>query len=191
ACGPLRTVSLPPTATPGAPTVGLTSSAATDTDLAATPTGRPSITPTDTINRLTDTAGPTLTRHPALATATDTAVTKPTITDTPRPTVTDTTPTPPPPTDTYTPDVPTPTDTLEPLTPTDMASPSPADVRITGINFDGLVPRVESDEWAEIANVGQGAADIGGWRLNAGDPGQDFTFPGGFTLQRGQSCRVY
>jgi hypothetical protein len=37
---------------------------------------------------------------------------------------------------------------------------------------------------------GGAPADIGGWRLNAGDPGQDFIFPS-FVLQPGQACRVY
>ncbi|MBM4448899.1 MAG: lamin tail domain-containing protein, partial [Chloroflexi bacterium] len=32
--------------------------------------------------------------------------------------------------------------------------------------------------------------NLKGWRLNAGDPGQDFIFPD-FNLQPGQSCRVY
>jgi hypothetical protein len=52
------------------------------------------------------------------------------------------------------------------------------------------VPRVESDEYAKIANEGGAPMDIGGWRLNAGDPGQDFIFPS-FVLQLGQACRVY
>lgn len=58
------------------------------------------------------------------------------------------------------------------------------------ILYDGDVPRVESDEYAEIANVGTAPIDLGGWRLNAGDPGQDFWFPS-FALEPGQVCRVY
>lgn len=58
------------------------------------------------------------------------------------------------------------------------------------IFFDGVVPRVESDEYAEIANVGTAPVDLGGWRLNAGNPDQDFWFPS-FVLQPGQVCRVY
>lgn len=41
-----------------------------------------------------------------------------------------------------------------------------------------------------IANVGTAPINIGGWVLNAGDPGQDFRFPG-FDLAPGQSVRVY
>jgi hypothetical protein len=63
-------------------------------------------------------------------------------------------------------------------------------VIIRSVYYDGAVPRVESDEYAEIANEGSALADIGGWRLNAGDPVQDFIFPS-FVLQPGQACRVY
>lgn len=49
---------------------------------------------------------------------------------------------------------------------------------------------MESDEYAEIANVGTAAVNVAGWRLNAGNPGQDFVFPA-FELQPGQACRVY
>lgn len=48
--------------------------------------------------------------------------------------------------------------------------------------FDGLVPRVESDEYVEVTNQGADAQAMSGWRINAGDPGQDFFFPSGFTL---------
>lgn len=76
-----------------------------------------------------------------------------------------------------------PTDTPEPVTGT-------GEVVIKYVFYDGLVSRVESDEYAEIANVGSATVNLGGWRLNAGDPGQDFVFPD-FKLQPGQACRVY
>jgi hypothetical protein len=63
-------------------------------------------------------------------------------------------------------------------------------VRITYIRYDGDVPRVESDEYAVIENLGGSPVNLKGWRLNAGDPGQDFTFPD-FELQPGRQCRVY
>jgi endonuclease YncB( thermonuclease family) len=75
-------------------------------------------------------------------------------------------------------------------TPEPTAAGVQAQVVIQHIFFDGLVSRVESDEYAEIANVGAAPVDIGGWLLNAGDPGQNFTFPG-YVLQPGQTCRVY
>jgi endonuclease YncB( thermonuclease family) len=65
-----------------------------------------------------------------------------------------------------------------------------ASLVIQHIFFDGLVRRVESDEYAEIANTGATAVDLTGWRLNAGNPGQDFVFPR-YMIEAGQSCRVY
>lgn len=98
--------------------------------------------------------------------ATPTPSVTPTPTDTPRPTATPT----------WTPPTPTP--------------PTNADVIISYIFYDGVVPRSESDEYAEITNNGSTAQNLQGWRLNAGDPGQDFIFPS-FELAPGQSCRVY
>ncbi len=68
--------------------------------------------------------------------------------------------------------------------------PPPPKVQITSIRFDGAVFQVESDEYAVITNVGGTAVNLAGWRLNAGDAGQDFVFPL-FDLQPGRSCRVY
>jgi endonuclease YncB( thermonuclease family) len=63
-------------------------------------------------------------------------------------------------------------------------------VVISHIFYDGVVKRVESDEYAEISNNGGICVDLRGWRLNADDPGQDFIFPA-FTLGPGGRCRVY
>lgn len=63
-------------------------------------------------------------------------------------------------------------------------------VVISKIYYDGQVPQVESDEYAEITNIGSESVNLEGWRLNAGNPGQDFYFPN-FQLEPGQSCRVY
>jgi len=63
-------------------------------------------------------------------------------------------------------------------------------VIIQDINYDGEVPMVESDEYAEIANLGGDPVDLEGWRLNAGYPGQDFIFPS-YLLSPGETCRVY
>jgi hypothetical protein len=85
---------------------------------------------------------------------------------------------------------PAPTATPAPL-PTDAPPPAPAPaVVISFLYYDGQVSRVESDEYAEITNTGGSAVNLAGWRLNAGNPGQDFWFPS-FDLQPGQSCRVY
>jgi len=67
------------------------------------------------------------------------------------------------------------------------ATPS---IKITSIFFDGTVPRVESDEYAVIKNVSTKAINLGGWRLYAGNPGQNFIFPS-YVLKPGKQCRVY
>ncbi|MCB0077223.1 MAG: lamin tail domain-containing protein [Anaerolineales bacterium] len=80
-----------------------------------------------------------------------------------------------------------------PTAPTPVPPPAAAttgDVRITDIAYDGIVYRVESDEYAKITNMGNSAVNLAGWRLYAGDPGQNFYFPT-FLIQPGQSCRVY
>lgn len=58
------------------------------------------------------------------------------------------------------------------------------------VNYDGAVYRVESDEYVEVRNTGSAAANLAGWMINAGDPGQNFSFPS-YELGPGQSCRVY
>jgi len=97
----------------------------------------------------------------------------------------------------------TPTATLAPPTappataaPTELPQPTsppvaaPGDVFISSIRYDGDVPQVESDEYAVITNRGAAVVNLNGWRLNAGEPDQNFNFPS-FDLQPGQSCRVY
>ena len=64
-------------------------------------------------------------------------------------------------------------------------------VVISNILFDGLVKYVESDEYIEISNSGTSHADISGWKINAGNLNQDFTFPPETTLKSGQTYRVY
>lgn len=76
---------------------------------------------------------------------------------------------------------------MKDYSPTDPPDPI---VNITYIFYDGVVPSVESDEYAEITNQGSVDVNLSGWRLNAGDPGQDFYFPS-YTLVIGESCRVY
>jgi len=135
----------------------------------------------------TDTPLPTDMPEPIIVVPTDT----PAVTDTPSPTDTLVpTDTPIPPTST-----PLPTDTLVPPTATAMPTPTQqaqpaAEVEIRYIFYDGIVPTVESDEYAEIVNQGTAPVNLAGWRLNAGAPGQDFVFPS-FVLEPGQTCRVY
>jgi micrococcal nuclease len=82
------------------------------------------------------------------------------------------------------------TATSAPTAPPTEAPSAPGDVKITYIYYDGQVKQVESDEYAVVKNLGGSPVNLSGWRLNAGDPGQDFGFPD-FVLQPGQECRVY
>jgi hypothetical protein len=65
-----------------------------------------------------------------------------------------------------------------------------SDVIIRRIFYEGVVHWAESDEYAEIFNQGPRAVNLDRWRLNAGDPKQDFVFPD-FEMEPGQACRVY
>lgn len=78
----------------------------------------------------------------------------------------------------------------EPPIPTVPPAGSSSDVAITGIRANGDINPNEPDEYAIITNRGGGVVNLSGWRLNAGDDGQDFYFPG-FELGPGMSCRVY
>ena len=63
--------------------------------------------------------------------------------------------------------------------------------QVTCIFYDGLVPRVESNEYVEITNLGTEPVDLAGWVLkdiSEGSP--SFTFPS-YILQPGKSARVY
>ncbi|MBK8211599.1 MAG: lamin tail domain-containing protein [Rhodospirillales bacterium] len=87
---------------------------------------------------------------------------------------------------------------VEPTDPPSTPAPVAAiggQVRITGILRDGLVSQTETDEYVEITNVGDGPADLTGWRLESERRGDDeqqiFHFPTGFTMNAGQVCRIY
>jgi len=67
---------------------------------------------------------------------------------------------------------------------------APGNPQIIDIFYDGVQPYYEGDEYAVIKNVGGSAVNLAGWRLNAGDPSQNFYFPA-FTMQPNQVCRVY
>ena len=73
-------------------------------------------------------------------------------------------------------------------TPTPVAG---SDVQITYIFYDGVVPRVESDEYVAIKNLGDTPQDLAGWVLKDISEGYpSFTFPS-YVLAPGQSIRVY
>lgn len=175
-----------PTTTPSRTLAPTRTAAPTETEERAT--ARPSATPrpaTPTTAPSATPVPPTATRPPATATAVPpTAVlptaTRPLATAVPPTAVLPTAvpPTPLPPTA-----VPQPTATLPPAA-------TSGDVIISSVRYDGDVPQVESDEYAVITNRGGVVINLSGWRLNAGEPDQNFTFPS-FDLQPGQSCRVY
>ncbi len=78
---------------------------------------------------------------------------------------------------------PTPTPTPEPT--------KPVNVQISRILYDGQVPRVESDEYVEITNLGTEPIDLAGWVLKDVSSGYpSFTFPS-YLLQPGENIRVY
>jgi len=82
--------------------------------------------------------------------------------------------------------------------PTPIPAPTPTpepekttSVQITRIFYDGLVSRVESDEYVEIKNLGSESVDLAGWKLVDVDEGYPtFTFPS-YIFEPGQSVRVY
>ena len=71
------------------------------------------------------------------------------------------------------------------------ACASASDVQITYIFYDGLVFRVESDEYVEITNLGDQSQDLADWMLKDISEGYpSFTFPS-YILAPGKSIRVY
>jgi hypothetical protein len=70
--------------------------------------------------------------------------------------------------------------------------PSPtSNIQITRIFYDGVVYRVESDEYVEITNLGDVPQDLEGWVLRDISEGYpSFTFPS-YILGSGESIRVY
>ncbi|MER8235224.1 lamin tail domain-containing protein [Streptomyces sp. NPDC094049] len=71
-----------------------------------------------------------------------------------------------------------------------IARPATSEVVIGTVHAKGAVARTQADEYVEITNTGTVAASLTGWRLNAGDTGQDFVFPA-HVLDAGRSVRVY
>jgi hypothetical protein len=67
----------------------------------------------------------------------------------------------------------------------------PGNIQITHIFHDGIVPGVESDEYVEITNTGDGPKDITGWLLiDFSDGNPSFIFPS-FIMASGERIRVY
>ena len=92
------------------------------------------------------------------------------------------------------------TTTAQECGPEPLPEPSPGEgktslplinVQITRIFYDGTVPRVESDEYVEITNLGDSAQDLFGWKLkDISDGYPEFTFPH-YVLLPHKAIRVY
>lgn len=70
------------------------------------------------------------------------------------------------------------------------APPAVANLVITQLNYDGVVPRTESDEYVQITNRGGASQSMAGWRIVSVGAGQTYAFPN-MTIGAGQTCRVY
>jgi len=64
-------------------------------------------------------------------------------------------------------------------------------IQITHIFYDGLVPRVESDEYVEITNLGEQPQDLAGWILQDISEGYPSFIFSTYILGPGESVRVY
>ncbi|OTE95399.1 hypothetical protein BCS42_15220 [Crenothrix sp. D3] len=63
---------------------------------------------------------------------------------------------------------------------------------MSNLTYKGQVKRTQSDEYVELTNRGNKAADISGWKItSAGSPKQWFIFSKGSVLDAGKSFRVY
>jgi len=70
-------------------------------------------------------------------------------------------------------------------------APEASNVRITRIFYDGIIPRVESDEYVEITNLGTEPQDLTSWMLKDISEGYpSFTFPH-YILEPSATIRVY
>jgi len=70
-------------------------------------------------------------------------------------------------------------------------TPISSGIQITYIFYDGIAHVVESDEYVEITNLGDGPQDLTGWMLiDFSDRHPSFTFPS-FIMASGQRIRVY
>ena len=69
--------------------------------------------------------------------------------------------------------------------------PAAPSLIINYIYYDGQVANVESDEYIELINNGTVVVNLRGYRINADDQGQDYTFDIDLNLAPGQTCRIY
>ncbi|MBP0031743.1 MAG: lamin tail domain-containing protein [Roseofilum sp. Belize BBD 4] len=65
------------------------------------------------------------------------------------------------------------------------------EVVLSKILYKGEIKGSQSDEYIEIANYGEGSADLSGWKVASSGTNQEFIFPEGTALASGKKCRVY
>jgi lamin tail-like protein len=81
-------------------------------------------------------------------------------------------------------------------TPSPVPTPTPtpipnADLVITTVFYDGVVSAQEPDEYLEFRNNGSAAVSLGGWTIRSVRGGQSFAFLPWWSIQAGQTCRLY
>ena len=73
-------------------------------------------------------------------------------------------------------------------------APKAVSISIAEINFDGKVPKTESDEYVIIQNSSKEAIDVSGYIIypaTTGNQGSTFSFPKGSTIKPNSSVRIY
>ncbi|MBA7471906.1 MAG: hypothetical protein GH158_04045 [Dehalococcoidia bacterium] len=78
-----------------------------------------------------------------------------------------------------------------PFTPPPPPPTEVQNIQITHIFYDGQVPRVESDEYVEITNLGEQPQDLAGWILQDISDGYPSFIFSTYILEPGESTRVY
>jgi hypothetical protein len=63
-------------------------------------------------------------------------------------------------------------------------------LQVTRVKFVGAAPG-QANEYVEVTNLGGGDQDMTGWTLRSPGRNAVFTFPAGFVMTAGRSCRVY
>ncbi len=74
------------------------------------------------------------------------------------------------------------------------AAPTGVSISIAEINFDGKVPKTESDEYVVIQNSSKNTIDVSGYIVypaTTGNQGSTFSFPKGSTIKPNSSVRIY
>lgn len=68
---------------------------------------------------------------------------------------------------------------------------APRQISIALVDYDGSQGSGEEDESIVLINRGPMIIDLGGWRLNAGDEGQDMMFPSGTLIKPKEKLTIH